>query len=507
MKFTFTLPLDTTEEELKIRSAKELKCKVSALHTFRIVKRSIDARHKKDIKFVFSVEADTKITKEEEYQFPTPKHNPTHSPIIVGFGPAGIFCAYVLAKAGYCPIVLERGEDVDTRKNRVNDFLTNRKLNENSNVQFGEGGAGAFSDGKLNTGIGDSEKLNFVLRTFAEFGGPKEILYEAKPHIGTDLLTGIIKAIREKIIQLGGKVIYNSHVTDIIKAESGYKVIADKEYFTDNLVLAIGHSASDTYRMLVNRGFALESKAFSVGIRAEHLQTKINQAMYGDFANHPKLSAADYKVVSHTAQGDCYSFCMCPGGEVIASSSEKETVVTNGMSYNARSGKNANSAILVGVDKRDYGEELLGGLLFREKLEKTAYIMGGSNYNAPCQLLGDFFENRNSKNLGEVLPTYKPDVTFCDFNRIFSSRINDVLKTSFRAFGQKIEGFDAKDVLLTGVETRSSAPLRVIRDKDFHALYNRGIYPCGEGCGYAGGIMSAAVDGIRVAEAILTRED
>ena len=342
MKFTFSLSLNSSVEDLKNLVAKEMRCKPSQLKTFRIIKRSVDARHKNAIKLVYTVEASKGIEQAEVYSLPTYHGNLKYRPIVIGFGPAGIFSAYALAKAGLCPIVLERGADVDKRREVVKDFFQNRNLDENTNVQFGEGGAGTFSDGKLNTGIGDKEKLNYVLQTFVNHGAPAEILYEAKPHVGTDKLGEVVKGIRNEIKTLGGEVFFNVTAENFIQEDDGVSLTAGgKTYKTDALVLAIGHSADDTYRELFSKGYAIEGKAFSVGFRIEHLQSEINKSLYGDFANHPALGAADYKLVNHLPEGSAYSFCMCPGGEVVASSSSKGTVVTNGMSVYARNGKNA----------------------------------------------------------------------------------------------------------------------------------------------------------------------
>ena len=505
MKFTFTLSLDSKVDELKSLVAKEMKCKPSVLQTFRIIKRSVDARHKNAIKIVYTVEASKEVEEKEAYRLPSYCGNLKYRPVVIGFGPAGIFSAYALAKAGLCPLVFERGADVDSRKAKVEAFFNSRILDETTNVQFGEGGAGTFSDGKLNTGIGDKEKLNFVLESFVEHGAPAEILYEAKPHVGTDKLGSIVKSIREEIKALGGDVFFNATAENFIEEVDGISFTAlGKTYKTDALVLAIGHSADDTYRELFDKGYAIEGKAFSVGFRIEHLQKDINLALYGEFANHPALGAADYKLVNHTKEGSAYSFCMCPGGEVVASSSAKGTVVTNGMSAYARNGDNANSAILVGVDNKDFGNHPLDGLHFRDSLEKKAFAAGGENYNAPCQLLGDFLSNKTSISLGKVAPTYRPGVTLSNLNAIFPSRINQVLKNSFPAFERKISGFSSYESLITGVETRSSAPLRILRNESKKSLTNPYLYPCGEGCGYAGGIMSAAVDGLWVAESIIS---
>lgn len=490
------------EARLKEIAAKAAGLKISEVAAFHIVKRSVDARHKDNIKLVFTVDIGD-IDKPQEIYKIKPINAPfEYPPIVVGFGPAGMFAADALAETGACPIVLERGESYDARQKRVNLFWQKGYLDTESNVQFGEGGAGAFSDGKLNTGTSDAERQFYVLNKLVAYGAPENILYDGKPHIGTDKLGEVVIALRKNIERLGGEVKFNSCVQDIIPEKDGVRILADKEYFTRHLIIAVGHSARDTFRMLDRRGFAMQAKPFAVGVRIEHLQKDIDRAMFGSFAGHAALGAADYKLVRHTASGGVYSFCMCPGGSVIASSCEKDTVVTNGMSISRRDGVNANAAILSGVTAADYGEELFDGMEYQEKLERAAFQAGGGNYYAPCQLLGDYVKGRSSNAFGKILPTYLPGTRFYRLDRLLGERIGKAFGEALVHFGRIIEGYSIPDAVLTGVETRSSSPLRVLRGEDRKSISSPYVYPAGEGCGYAGGIMSAAVDGLLTAEII-----
>ncbi|NCA67416.1 MAG: hypothetical protein EOM87_05075 [Clostridia bacterium] len=492
------------EKDLINIAAKKAGWKSSEIAAFFITRRSIDARKKSDIKLVFSVELSKSRESKAQRVIKTIKKSFDYPPIVVGFGPAGIFAAHTLALSGANPVVIERGDNVDARRSKVASFWQNGELCVESNVQFGEGGAGAFSDGKLNTGTGDNERQKYVLNTLINFGAPKNIEYDNKPHIGTDKLGNVVKAMREDIIARGGKVYFNTKVTDIIATKEGVKVICgDKEYVTRHLILALGHSARDTHRMLHDRGFEMEAKAFAVGMRIEHLQKDIDRAMYGESAGHPALGSADYKLVKHTGYGGVYSFCMCPGGYVIASSSENGTVVTNGMSNNKRDGINANSAILAGVTPKDFGEGLFDGLKYQEALERKAYDSGGGGFYAPCQLLGDFLKGRQSASFGKIQPTYKPGTRFSRLDNLFGAKISNAFREAFVGFDNSIRGFSAPDAVLTGVETRSSSSLRVLRGEDYASVSSKYVFPCGEGCGYAGGIMSSAVDGMRIAEKII----
>ena len=484
-----------------------------------IYKRSIDARNKEEIKFVSSVCAEVeaknkslnldylkkqgiKVFTEENVEFSYSGQIPKAPPVVVGFGPAGMFCALGLARAGLKPIVIERGADVDTRVKAVEGFYATKTLDVNTNIQFGAGGAGTFSDGKLTTGINDP-KCNFVLKTLCEFGAPADIAFKAKPHIGTDLLRNVVKAIAREIERLGGKIFYNtkmlSYSMDTVFTNNG-------AFEFSSLILAIGHSARDTYAYLLEKGIAIEAKPFSVGVRVEHLQSDINEALYGRFANDPRLGAASYNVSHRENDRGVYSFCMCPGGEVVAAQSEENTVVVNGMSCYARDGANANSAIAVQINREDYGSTPQKAIAFQRQLEKDAFIVAGSDYKAPVQTLGDFYNNRATNEPKRIMPTYMNGyVQVCDINRILPKQVCDYLKIGFESFGKKIKGFNASDVPITGVETRTSAPVRILRNENYTLLGSDNVYPCGEGAGYAGGIMSAAVDGIKVALAILNK--
>ena len=484
-----------------------------------IVKKSIDARKNSAIRFVYTVALELSSDEKTAVQRVNKENvryrerftadiNPTKKlskrPVVVGFGPAGMFAGLVLAKYGYEPIIIERGADVETRVKDVEHFWHGGKLNTESNVQFGEGGAGTFSDGKLTTRISD-EYCDLVLQTFVENGAPKEILYKAKPHIGTDNLRKIVKSIREEIIRLGGEIRFNTKMTDVI-IENG-KVVSVKtsggDIETFDLILAIGHSARDTFELLLEKGVLLEPKAFSVGVRVEHLQENINKGLYGNFYDDERLPQGEYQLSYRRENRGVYTFCMCPGGTVVPSSSEENMVVTNGMSEFSRDGKNANSAVVVSVDSSDFGKNPLDGVAFQRKLERIAFEQGGRNYFAPAQTIGGFLEDRKVLGIDSVTPTYSIGTTPVNFGDIFPSQVTDMLRTGFRVFDKKIKGFADKDVVITGVETRTSSPVRITRTENYTAVGISGLYPCAEGAGYAGGIMSAAVDGIRVAKAVI----
>ena len=483
-----------------------------------IYKRSIDARHKEAIKLVYTVCAEVeairgkenidlskygiKFFNEETVEFKIKGDLPQKSPVVVGFGPCGMFCALGLARAGLKPVVIERGADVDTRVKCVDDFYNSKRLTVDTNIQFGAGGAGTFSDGKLTTGINDPKCL-FVLKTLCEFGAPKDIMYKAKPHVGTDLLRGVIKNIAAEIERLGGKILYN---TKLISYDNNIAVTTKGNIPFSNLVLAIGHSARDTYSYLLSKGVAIEAKPFSVGVRVEHLQSEINEALYGENADISRLGAASYNVSHRENERGVYSFCMCPGGEVVAAQSEENSVVVNGMSCYARDGVNANSAIAVQINRDDYGSTPQKAISFQKELEQKAFSVAGANYRAPVQTLGDFYAERAVTEPSRILPTYMGGYTqVCDINKILPKFVCDYLKLGFSRFGRKINGFDAKDVPITGVETRTSAPIRILRTENYNMLNDYNVYPAGEGAGYAGGIMSAAVDGINIALAILKK--
>lgn len=483
-----------------------------------IIKKSIDARDKNNIHYLYNIalnlKNEKKYSKLDEYkEFKLPNINISSNnslkPIIIGAGPSGLFAALTFIKNGIKPIIIEQGKKVEDRKKDVDLFIKTGKLNINSNIQFGEGGAGTFSDGKLTSGI-NNPLCNIVLQDFHKFGAPKQILYLSKPHIGTDNLIKIISNIRSYIIENGGQFLFNSKLTDLHiknnKIQSITYVNDNKEYniSASNLILAIGHSSRDTFYKIYNKGLHMESKNFSVGVRIEHLQKNINLSQYGNKTTL-KLPPAEYKLVYHdkSTNRSCYSFCMCPGGTVMASSSDENTVVTNGMSVFKRNGTNANSAILVNVTPNDFSSSNpLAGIDFQKQLEEKAFIAGGKNYYAPIQKVGDYINNTLSYNFGSVLPTYLPGTTFYNLNEILPNFVNITMKKALLYFDKQIHGFASPDALLTGLETRSSSPVKIVRGENLMSNIE-GIYPCGEGAGYAGGIMSAAVDGIKCALAII----
>lgn len=513
---------DIEDEEILNLICKKYNIDKSTVISWNIFKKSIDARDKKDIHYSYSVDIEFQIEK-EYFIFDEIKNKKNveviekkevkpikvirkskFKPIIVGAGPAGLFAALILVKNGVKPIIIEQGKKVEDRKKDVDEFWKYGKLNTMSNVQFGEGGAGTFSDGKLTTGINNS-LCKRVLEEFVEFGAPKQILYINKPHIGTDNLIDIIRNMREEIIKLGGEFLFNEKVIDFAIEQSQIrKIITNKrEIETDTVILAIGHSARETFEKLYEKGINMEKKNFSVGVRIEHKQELINKSQYSN-KTKLRLPPAEYKLAYHGDDGrSCYTFCMCPGGVVVASSSEEGSIVTNGMSKFARDGENANSAILVNVTPEDFnGESPLEGIYFQKDLEEKSYKLGGGNYFAPIQRVEDFINNRKSEYIGEVRPTYLPGVTLSNLNNILPEFVSKTLKEGILYFDKKIKGFADKDAILTGVETRSSSPVRITRDENLNSNI-KGIYPCGEGAGYAGGIMSAAVDGIKCAIAIL----
>ena len=485
----------------------------SKVKRWRIFKKSIDARNKADVHFVYTIDIDTddskivsRLTKIDEISFPkiTNMRKSKYRPIIVGAGPAGLFAALILAQNGVKPIVLEQGKTVDERLKDIEEFKSTGKLNVLSNVQFGEGGAGTFSDGKLNSGI-SSPFCRKVLEEFVNFGAPEQISYLSKPHLGTDNLISIIRNMRNEILRLGGEFYFNEKVTDFEFKENKLKaVICSRRIETDTVVLAIGHSSRDTFEKLYNLGFNMEAKAFSVGARVEHKQALINESQYGN-QTKLKLPAAEYKLVYHGKDRSLYTFCMCPGGVVVASSSEENTIVTNGMSYFARDGENANSALLVGVNPEDFeGDSPLRGMYFQKQLEEKAFSVGKGGYRAPAQNVVDFLERKCTTKFEDVEPTYLPGVQMVDLHEVLPKFVTDTMEEGIKYFDTKIKGFASSGVL-TGVETRSSSPVRILRDDSLQSNI-RGVYPCGEGAGYAGGIMSAAVDGIKCAIKILENE-
>ena len=429
-----------------------------------------------------------------------------HRPVVIGAGPAGLFAAYLLSEYGYRPILIERGADVETRASRVDTFFLNGELDPDSNIQFGEGGAGTFSDGKLTTRINDG-LCDYVLNTFCFFGAPDDILTKARPHIGTDNLRGIIKRIREKIIENGGEVRFLCRMDDI-RVENGKLThirCAGTDIPVQTVVLACGHSARDTYSMLMDRGAMVTAKPFSVGFRIEHLQEDVDRSLYGKLAGDPRLPKGEYNLSAHVAGRGVYTFCMCPGGTVVAAASENGGTVTNGMSRYLRDGRNANSAVCVSVSAEDFGSNPLKAMDFQRNLERAAYAAAGGGYAAPGSDMGSFLEGKRGLKTGRIEPTYPRGLTAFDLEKLFGSELSECLRGGLRAFAGKMECFSDPEAVLTGVETRTSAPVRINRNEDRQAVGIQGLYPCGEGAGYAGGIVSSAVDGLRTAAAIIER--
>jgi len=529
------LPLDHPEDALPALIATTLGIAVAELLSHKIYKRSYDARKQKLLlAYIADVEVagpalEARLLQQFEanpHIGPGPDQSyhlvartdtaPAVRPVVIGFGPCGIFAALLLAQMGFKPIVLERGKKVRERTKDTWGLWRKNVLNPESNVQFGEGGAGTFSDGKLYSQIKDPRHLGRkVMQEFVKAGAPPEILVVARPHIGTFKLVKVVEHMREQIIALGGEIRFEQRVTDVLIEEAsdgkhirGLTVLdqttgTSHEMRADQVVLALGHSSRDTFAMLHARGVYVEAKPFSIGFRVEHPQGLIDRARWGRHAGHPLLGAADYKLVHHASNGrSVYSFCMCPGGTVVAATSEVGRVVTNGMSQYSRTERNANAGIVVGIDPRDYPGHALAGLDLQRQLESHAYVLGGSDYRAPGQLVGDFVAGRASNALGSVEPSYTPGVTLGDLSSALPAYAIDAMREAFPAFGRKIKGFDTHDAVLTGVETRTSSPIRMSRGDDMQSVNVRGLYPAGEGASYAGGILSAGVDGIKVAEAV-----
>ena len=513
------LPPEHNVAQLHYEAARLLKISNSKIRGITLVKRSVDARKKPDIKVVYTVDVavdgnENKILKASGckrasiapisyYKPPRTKAEPKHRPVVVGFGPAGMFAALILAMAGLKPLALERGDDAATRHEKVQKFWQTGALDPKSNVQFGEGGAGTFSDGKLNTGV-NNPRIGWVLKQMVAAGAGENILFDAKPHVGTDVLLEVVQNLRQRIISLGGEVRFQSQVTGL-RCENGQltglEVNGREVIPCDKAIFAIGHSARDTFEMLHSMDIPMEPKPFSMGVRIEQKQSTIDKAQYGRV--DPVLPPADYKLVKHLDNETVYTFCMCPGGYVVAAASEEGRVVTNGMSYADRSGENANAALLVTLNPADFPYEgPLGGMYWQRKIEEAAFAAGGGNYHAPAQTVGDFLAGRPSTASGNVEPTYRPGVTWCDLHEVLPEKITRAIGEALPLMDGSLKGFADPNGVLTAPESRSSSPVRILRGEDRQAQL-RGLYPCGEGAGYAGGIMSAAVDGILSAEALM----
>ena len=513
------LPPEHSVSQLAYEASRALRITTSRIRKVRIVRRSVDARKKPDIRIVYTVDVavdgnENKILKQSGckrasvapvsyYKVPKTGKVAQNRPVVVGFGPAGMFAALLLALAGQRPLVLERGEDAASRHAKVEKFWQTGELDVKSNVQFGEGGAGTFSDGKLNTGV-NNPRIGWILEQFVKAGAREDILFDAKPHVGTDVLLTVVQNIRQRIISLGGEVRFNAQVTDIFSENghvTGLQINGEETLSCDRVILAIGHSARDTFEKIHSLGIPMEAKPFAMGVRIEHLQENIDKAQYGKY--DPVLPPADYKLVKHLDEETVYTFCMCPGGFVVAAASEAGRVVTNGMSYADRGGTNANAALLVTLNPKDFPYEgALGGMYWQQRIEEQAYAVSGS-YRAPAQLVGDFLQKKASTGAGSVQPTYRPGVTWCDLHTVLPEKLTRALAEALPQLDGNLKGFADPDSVLTAPETRSSSPVRIVRDEKKQSTGLAGLFPAGEGAGYAGGIMSAAIDGMLCAEALL----
>lgn len=522
------LPLNHAPEDLTTAITTKLKISAEQMASFVMFKRGYDARNKRNIQLIYTLDitlTDSDLTNDLLVQFESDNHvkatpdtsykyvgtapkDLTERPVVIGFGPCGLLAALTLAQMGFKPIIIERGNEVRQRTKDTFGFWRQRKLNTESNVQFGEGGAGTFSDGKLYSQVKDPNHYGRkVMTEFVKAGAPDEILFVSKPHIGTYKLVTMVEKMRAEIIALGGEVRFATRVDDLHITDSkvtGVTLNTGVTLKTSHVVLAVGHSARDTFQMIHDKGVYVEAKPFSIGFRIEHKQSTIDKARFGDNAGNEILGAADYKLVHHCKNGrSVYSFCMCPGGTVVAAASEEGRVVTNGMSQYSRNERNANSAIVVGIDpERDYPNHPLAGIELQRQLETLAFELGGKDYSAPAQTIGDFLKGKPNSELGDVNPSYTPGITLTDLSKALPDFAVDAIREAIPAFNKKIQGFSSDDGLLTGVETRTSSPISIKRNKDFQSINTKGLFPAGEGAGYAGGILSAGIDGIKVAEAV-----
>ena len=522
------LPLNHAPEDLTTAITTKLKISAEQMASFVMFKRGYDARNKRNIQLIYTLDitlTDSDLTHDLLVQFASDNHvkatpdtnykyvseapeNLTERPVVIGFGPCGLLAGLTLAQMGFKPIIIERGNEVRQRTKDTFGFWRQRQLNTESNVQFGEGGAGTFSDGKLYSQVKDPNHYGRkVMTEFVKAGAPDEILFVSKPHIGTYKLVTMVEKMRAEIIALGGEVRFATRVDDLHITDSkvtGVTLSSGETIKTNHVIFAVGHSARDTFQMIHDKGVYIEAKPFSIGFRIEHKQSAIDEARFGDNAGNEILGAADYKLVHHCKNGrSVYSFCMCPGGTVVAAASEEGRVVTNGMSQYSRNERNANSAIVVGIDpERDYPNHPLAGIELQRQLETLAFELGGKDYSAPAQTIGDFLKGKPNSELGDVKPSYTPGITLTDLSKALPDFAIDAIREAIPAFNKKIQGFSSDDGLLTGVETRTSSPISIKRNKDFQSINTKGLFPAGEGAGYAGGILSAGIDGIKVAEAV-----
>ncbi len=522
------LPLNHAPEDLTTAITTKLKISAEQMASFVMFKRGYDARNKRNIQLIYTLDitlTDSNLANDLLVQFASDNHvkatpdtsykyvgeapeNLTERPVVIGFGPCGLLAGLTLAQMGFKPIIIERGNEVRQRTKDTFGFWRQRQLNTESNVQFGEGGAGTFSDGKLYSQVKDPNHYGRkVMTEFVKAGAPDEILFVSKPHIGTYKLVTMVEKMRAEIIALGGEVRFATRVDDLHITDSkvtGVTLSSGETLKTNHVIFAVGHSARDTFQMIHDKGVYIEAKPFSIGFRIEHKQSAIDEARFGDNAGNEILGAADYKLVHHCKNGrSVYSFCMCPGGTVVAAASEEGRVVTNGMSQYSRNERNANSAIVVGIDpERDYPNHPLAGIELQRQLETLAFELGGKDYSAPAQTIGDFLKGKPNSELGDVKPSYTPGITLTDLSKALPDFAIDAIREAIPAFNKKIQGFSSDDGLLTGVETRTSSPISIKRNKDFQSINTKGLFPAGEGAGYAGGILSAGIDGIKVAEAV-----